>query len=187
VVVILTEGGGFVDLAGEVASAQGAVGYEADPQFLAGRQYRLFRRSPPTGILALDGRHRLHRMNPPNRMGVGFGQAEVLDLALGDQVLEGGGDILDPYVGVDTVLVKKVGGVDPQALQRSLGDPANTFGATTPMIGRSAIIGWLSTTVALAARSSCFASLIMVDAIGLSRLTALVRFAASLADGATIV
>jgi len=51
----------------------------------------------------------------------------------------------------------------------------------------SAVIERLSATVAPTARPSCSALLITVDALARSRGTALVRFAATLAGGASIV
>jgi hypothetical protein len=58
---------------------------------------------------------------------------------------------------------------------------------TTPRIGSSAVIERLSATVAPTARPSCSAYLITVDALARSRGTAFVRFAATLAGGASIV
>jgi hypothetical protein len=77
----------------------------------------------------LDGRHRLHRMSAPDGVRAWFGQTEMLDLASGDQIPDCAGDLLDRNVGVNAVLVEKVDGVDPQALERVLSDLADAFGA----------------------------------------------------------
>ena len=86
-VVVAAEGGGLVDLAGEEAPAQWAEGYEADAQFLANRQHLRFGLTPPEGVFALDRRDRLNRMRAADGRGARFTQAEVLDLALRDQIL----------------------------------------------------------------------------------------------------
>ena len=46
-----------------------------------------------------------------------LGEAEVLDLALLDQLLDGAGDLLDRDVRVDAVLVEQVDPVGPQPPQ----------------------------------------------------------------------
>ena len=53
-----------------------------------------------------------------------LGQAEVLDLALLDQVLHRAGHVLDRHVRVDAVLIEQVDRVDLQPLRASLGDLA---------------------------------------------------------------
>ena len=58
----------LVDLAREEALAQRAVGDEADPELLAGRQHLLLGAAPPQGILALDGGDRLHRVGAADRL-----------------------------------------------------------------------------------------------------------------------
>ena len=54
---------------------------------------------------------------------LGFGQPEMLDLACLDQILHRPGHIFDGHVRVGPVLVKQIDGLDPQALERSLGHP----------------------------------------------------------------
>src|ERR1035437_707016 len=53
----------------------------------------------------------------------------MIDLAFGDQVLHRAGHILDRDVGIDPVLIEEVDGVDPQTLERVLGDLADAFRA----------------------------------------------------------
>jgi hypothetical protein len=52
-----------------------------------------------------------------DRLGAGFGQADVQDLALGDQLGERADGFLDRRVGVDAVLVVEVDAVGSEALQ----------------------------------------------------------------------
>lgn len=61
--------------------------------------------------------------------GAGLGQAEVADLALGDQVAHGAGHVLDRHVRVDTVLVEQVDMVGAQALETGFGHGADVLGA----------------------------------------------------------
>ncbi len=46
----------------------------------------------------------------------------MLDLALGDQVLERAGNLLDRHVGIDAVLVEDVDAIGAQAPEGGLGD-----------------------------------------------------------------
>ena len=61
----------------------------------------------------------------------------MLDLALGDQVPDCGGDLLDRNVRIDTVLVEEVDGVDAQRLERVLRDLADAFRAAVEPAGCS--------------------------------------------------
>ena len=58
-------------------------------------------------------------MGAPDRAGSGLGQAEVPHLALGDQVADGAGDVLDGNVGVDAVLVEEVDRLDAEPARAS--------------------------------------------------------------------
>ncbi len=62
------------------------------------REDFLFGLSPPQRVLALERRDRLDRVRSPDRLRAGFGQAEVLDLALPDQLLHRAGHVLDRHV-----------------------------------------------------------------------------------------
>ena len=68
----------------------------------------VLRAAPPQRVLALDGGDRLHGMRAADRLHAGLGEAEVLDLALGDQLLDRAGDLFDRHVRVDAVLVEEV-------------------------------------------------------------------------------
>ena len=52
----------------------------------------------------------------------GLGQAEVFDLALPDQILDGSRDVLDRHVRIDTVLIEQVDAIGAQPFQRRIGD-----------------------------------------------------------------
>jgi hypothetical protein len=51
-------------------------------------------------------------MRAPDGPHARLGEAEVLDLSLGDQLFDGAGDVFDRDVGVDAVLVVEVDGLD---------------------------------------------------------------------------
>jgi hypothetical protein len=72
----------LVDLAGQEALAERAEGHEADAELLQQRQDLLLGLAPPQGVLALQGRDRLHGVRAADAVGARLGQAEVLDLAL---------------------------------------------------------------------------------------------------------
>ena len=109
-----------VDRAGQEALAERAERHEADPELLERRQDRLLGLAPPQRVLALQRGDGLDGVGAADRLYAGLGEAEVADLALVDQVLDGAGDVLDRDVRVDAVLVEQVDRVGPQPLQRSL-------------------------------------------------------------------
>ena len=59
-------------------------------------------------------------MGAADGVGTGFGEPEVGDLAGGDEVLDGAGDVLDRDGRVDTVLVEQVDALDAESLQRAV-------------------------------------------------------------------
>ncbi|MNY70315.1 hypothetical protein D3C86_2084270 [compost metagenome] len=61
--------------------------------------------------MILDGRHGLYGVGTADGRRAGLRQAEVLDLALGDQVLDGSGHIFNRNGWVDAVLVEQVDAV----------------------------------------------------------------------------
>src|SRR4051812_10936725 len=91
---------------------------EADPQLFARRQHVRFRIPRPKGILALEGGDRLNSVRPPNRLRTGFGQSEIFDLAVRDQVLHRAGHVFDRHIGVNAMLIEQVDAVGPEALER---------------------------------------------------------------------
>src|SRR5436190_2828116 len=104
----------LVDLPGEETLAQWTEGDEADPELLERREDLLLRLAPPQRVLALQRRHRLHRVRAADRRCTRFGEAEVLHLPLGDQLPNRAGDVLDRHALVDAVLVVEVDRIDAE-------------------------------------------------------------------------
>ena len=117
---LLCQRGAGVDLAGQEALAERAEGHEADAELFKRRDDLGFGFAGPQRVLALQRGHRLHRVGPTDRVGAGFGQAEVADLALGDEVLHGPGDVLHRHIGIDPVLVVEVDVVGPEPPEAAL-------------------------------------------------------------------
>ena len=86
------------------------------------------RLAPPQRVFALQRRDRLNRVGAPNRPHAGLRQAEVLDLALLNQVLDRPRDLFDRHVRVDAVLIEQVDGLDPEPLERALGHLPDVLG-----------------------------------------------------------
>ena len=95
---------------------------KADAELLKGRQDLLLRLSPPKRILALQGCHRLHRVRPADGSHAGFGQPEMPDLALLDQVLDGSRHVFDRHGRIDAMLIEQIDAVGPEPFQRRVGD-----------------------------------------------------------------
>ena len=106
-----------VDRAGEEPLPERAERNQADPELLQRGQDRLLGLAPPKRVLALQGRDRLYRVGAADRLHARLGQAEVADLALVDEFLDGAGDLLDRNVRVDPVLVEQVDHVGTQPLE----------------------------------------------------------------------
>ncbi|CAN5346229.1 hypothetical protein BH09PSE1_BH09PSE1_29960 [soil metagenome] len=64
----------------------------------------------------------------------------MLHLALGDQVLDRSGDVLDRHVRIDAVLIEQVDDIGAKALQRGLGDGADVFGPAVQTVGDDAAL-----------------------------------------------
>ena len=94
--------------------------------------------APPERIFVLNGGDRLHGMGAAERLDARLRQAEVPDLALGDQVVDGAGHILDRHVRIDPVLVKEVDRLDAEALQRAVDRLADALGPAVdaPVLAR---------------------------------------------------
>jgi hypothetical protein len=101
--VAALELGVLVDGAGEEALAERAERHEPDPELLEQREDRLLGFAPPQRVLALQRGHRLDSVRTTDRLGAGLGEAEVVDLPLLDELLDGAGDVLDRDVGVHAV------------------------------------------------------------------------------------
>ena len=115
--VVAGERCGLVDFACEEAFAEGAVGDEADAELFEGRDDLGFGAAPPEGVLVLEGGDGLDGVGAADGLDAGFGEAEVLDLAFGDELLDGAGDVFDGDLGVDAVLVEEIDVVGLEALE----------------------------------------------------------------------
>jgi len=71
----------------------------------------------------------------------GLGQADVADLALGDQLGQGADGVLDRGVGVDAVLVVQVDVVGAEPTQRTLDRGADVRGAAVEDTGAASGVG----------------------------------------------
>jgi len=71
----------------------------------------------------------LNAVRATDDLHAGLGQAEVLDLSLADELLDGAGHILDGHLRIHTMLIQKVDAVGPQALQRRVDHAADVLGA----------------------------------------------------------
>ena len=91
------------------------------PSSSSSRQEFGFGAAPEQRILALHRGDRLHRVCAADGLDARFRQPEVLDLALGDQVLDRAGDVLDRHVRVDAMLIEQVDAVGSQPLEGRLG------------------------------------------------------------------
>src|SRR5262249_11462262 len=61
-------------------------------------------------------------MRATDRLRSRFGKAEMPDLALLNQFLHRSGDVFDWGVRVNTMLIEKIDGLDPEPLERGFGD-----------------------------------------------------------------
>src|SRR5205807_4993733 len=102
--VAALELGALVDPSREEALAERAEGNEADAELLEQRQDLVLGLAPPERVFALQRRDRLDRVRTTDRPHTGFGESEVLHLALLDQLGDGAGDLFDRDVRVDPVL-----------------------------------------------------------------------------------
>jgi hypothetical protein len=64
----------------------------------------------------------MHGVGATDRLGTRFGKAEVPDLALLNQLLDGACHIFDGHLRIDTVLVEQIDHVGLESLERRLGD-----------------------------------------------------------------
>ena len=100
--------------------AERRVGNEADAQLAQQRQQLGLWVTGPQGVLGLQRGDRVHGVGAADRGGAGLGQADVADLALGDQLGQSADGLLDGGVRVDPVLVVQVDVVGAEPLQGAL-------------------------------------------------------------------
>src|SRR3989441_4917614 len=117
------------DLAGEKAVTERGVGNEADAQLAQQRQQVGLWVAGPQGVLRLQRCDRVHGVGAADRVGACLGQADVADLALGDQPGQSSDGLLDGSVAVDPVLVVQVDVVGAQPLEGALDCGADVFRA----------------------------------------------------------
>ena len=124
--------------AGEEAVAERRVGHEADAELAQQRQQLGLRVAGPQRVLGLQRGDRVHGVGAADRVGAGLGQADVADLALGDQLGQRADGVLDRGVRVDPVLVVQVDVVGAEPLQRALDRGADVGRAAVEDAGAAA-------------------------------------------------
>ena len=83
----------------------------------------------------------MHGVGAADRAGAGLGQADVADLAFGDQFGQGADRLLDGRVRIDTVLVVQVDVVGAEPLQGALDRDADVRRAAVGDAGAAAGVG----------------------------------------------
>ena len=116
------------DLAGEKALAERSPSDETDAELFAQRKLCPLGFAHPQGVMVLDRGHRLHGMRLADVLGAGLRQAEMLDLAFRDELLDRACDVFHRHSRIDAVLVEQVDMVGPQPLQRSFHHLADMLG-----------------------------------------------------------
>ena len=109
-----------VDFAGQEALAKRTERHKTDPQFLEGGQDVRFDIAEPQRIFALQRGDRLYGVGAADGFGARLRQAEMLDLALGDQLLDRSGHLLDWKFGVGAVLIEQIDRFQAQPFQRAV-------------------------------------------------------------------
>ena len=125
-------------VAGEEAVAERGVGHEADAQLAQQRQDFGLLVAGPQGVLRLQGGDRVDGVGAADRVGSGLGQADVADLALGDEFGEGADGVFDRRLRVDPVLVVEVDVVGAEPLERALDRGADVRRAAVEVAGAAA-------------------------------------------------
>ena len=88
----------------------------AGTKLLQGRQKLGPRTTPEQRVFAPHCGDRLDCVRPANRLNPSLRHAEVLDLTLGNQLLDRSCHVLDRHVRIDAVLIKKIDVIGPQPL-----------------------------------------------------------------------
>ena len=91
--------------------------------------------SPPQRVFALQRGDRLDRVGAADGLRAGFGEAEVLDLALPGSAPSRRRRRLRWHVGIDAVLVEQVDDIDLEALERAFGGLLDVLRAAVQAAG----------------------------------------------------
>src|SRR5579864_4130548 len=108
----------FVHLSSEEAFPQWAIGNEADSKLLQRRQHILLAIAEPERVFALDSGHRLNDVCTADRVRRGFRHAEVLHLALVNEVLHSSRGVFDRSFGIHAVLIVEIDRIHLEPLER---------------------------------------------------------------------
>jgi hypothetical protein len=132
---------GGADLASEEPVPERGVGHETDAVLAQQRQQFGLGVAGPQGVLGLQRGDRVHGVGAADRVGRSFGQADVQDLALVEQIDQRGDGVLDGGVRVDPVLVVEVDPVGAQARQGALDGGADVGRAAVDVAGSATGVG----------------------------------------------
>ena len=124
---------GAGDGARQHASAERAVGDDADAELAAGVQDVTFDVAAEQRVLGLERGDRVHRDGPPDRVGGGFGQPEVAHLAGGDELGHRADGLLDGHVGIGPVQVVQVDVVEAEPGERAVDRGPDVLGAAVDL------------------------------------------------------
>src|SRR5262249_2565728 len=127
--ITLRERGVLIELASQKAPAEWTEWNETNAELLACRQHFPFRLAPPQRVLALQRSDGMHRVGATYGLHSGFGEAEMPDFTLTDQILDGSGDVFHGNVRVNTMLIEQIDPVSLQPLQGSICYSADVLGA----------------------------------------------------------
>ena len=128
-------------VAGEEPAAQRRVGHEPDAELAQQRQHLRLGVARPQRVLRLQRGDRVDGVGAADRVRPGLGQADVADLALGDELGQGADGVLDRRVRVDAVLVVEVDVVGAEPLQRTLDRGADVRGTAVEVPRAAAGVG----------------------------------------------
>jgi hypothetical protein len=116
-----------LELAGEKAASQRAIGNEADAELAANTQDAVLGIAGPKGVFVLERGDGMHGVRATQSLGTRFGHADVTDFAFLDEFLHCAERVLDWYVGIDAVLVIEVDIIDAEPSQARLAGAADVI------------------------------------------------------------
>src|SRR5881398_2239538 len=118
-----------LDLPGQEAAPERAVGDEADPQLAARREDPVLRVAAPERVFGLQRGDGVHRARAPERLGPRFREAEPAHLPRAHQVGHRAHRVLDRRVRIHAVLVVEVDRLEAEALQAPVARGAHVLRA----------------------------------------------------------